>query len=62
MNTPVYYGGIGILNAKRRMRSAWRSRVVRGASLMLRAAFQKLGTWRERSQSRCQLARLDHRS
>ena len=58
MNTPVYYGGIGILNAKRRAGSAWRRRVVRGGSRMLQGAFRALGTWRER---RCQLACLDDR-
>ena len=52
MNTPIYYGGIGILHALSRHRPARLSLLVGGVFATLRASFRRLSDWREKSRKR----------
>ena len=62
MNTPIYYGGIGILHALSRHRPARLSLLVGGVLATLRASFRRLRDWREKSRKRRQFDRLDDRA
>lgn len=59
MNTPIYYGGIGILHALPRHRPARLSLLVGRVLATPRALFQRLSDWQEKSRKLRQLDRLD---
>lgn len=61
MPTPVYYGAIGVMNVRHMYCPARRNSLPTCIIGALRAAFQRLGDWRERLWGRRQLARLDSR-
>lgn len=62
MNTPIYYGRIGILHALPRHRPARLSLLAGGVFSILRASFRRLSDWREKSRKLRQLDRLDDRA
>src|SRR5512132_597191 len=59
--TPVYYGAIGVMNVRHMYCPARRNSLPTCIIGALRAAFRRLGDWRERLWGRRQLARLDGR-